>query len=73
MTTWCKILNLKIKNNRLKKKREDFLLDISVNHRDVASRVDNLEDVRPFVFEEIDRKIELNKRLINILRIRSKY
>lgn len=70
MKTCYKIFKLKKEIKRLKRKRKDVLIDISYNHKDIARKVDNLEHVMPNVFKEIDRKIERNRRLINILNIR---
>ena len=61
------ILFLKFEISSLKRKRKNIILDISVKHPKRASRVDNLEDIRPLVFKEIDEKISSKERLIKVI------
>lgn len=64
MVKLTKIMWLKLNLYFLKNKRNNALLDISVNQAKIVSRVNNLEDIRPYFFKEIDSKINYKKRQI---------
>lgn len=52
--------------NKLRRKREEQLLRISIKYPE-AARVDNLEDVMPNYFMEVDRMIAARERLLTLL------
>lgn len=48
--------------------KNEKILDIIVNQKSIANRVGKIEDVAPGFFEDIDRKIDLRKRMIRIIK-----
>jgi len=72
MKRLLQILLLKLRINSLKNKRAKTIFDISRENPRRASRVGNLEDLRPAYFKEIDKEIDTKERLVRILSKESK-
>ena len=67
MKNYFKILWLKLGVGKLKRKRRQAILDISVHQSKEAGRAGAIEDVNPSYFKRIDSEISSKERLVTIL------
>jgi len=45
-----------------------MVLNISINKRYIANRIENIEDIAPEFFRKIDKEIALRERMILIIK-----
>ena len=67
MKNYFKILWLRMSIGKLKRKRKQAILDISVYQSKEANRAATIEDVNPSYFRRVDGEISSKERLVTIL------